>query len=178
MKNFTMTQQESDDLKLISDGKMPVINVRSIKKGQPMQEQNDKYWTYLGLRLEFDIDTVQPIEHGSLVFQAEPLTITKVKPKEKSSPDIIIDKGHSGDKIHEFTKETLNLAKATPEEVNDVSLQGITEGNKNIIKSAMDKYDTLQKIVDHLEECEYRTEMGPISKNVAFLKLKELAKHN
>ena len=42
---------------------------------------------------------------------------------------------------------------------------------------AMDKYDTLQKIVDQLELCDYENELGAsIKLNVAFMKLKQFAK--
>ena len=40
----------------------------------------------------------------------------------------------------------------------------------------MDKYDTLQKIVDQLEKCEYECEGGVLKMNIAFLKLKQMAK--
>jgi hypothetical protein len=40
----------------------------------------------------------------------------------------------------------------------------------------MDKYDTLQKIVDQLEFCNYDSVGGPLTMNIAFLKLKEMAK--
>jgi len=46
---------------------------------------------------------------------------------------------------------------------------------KTALEIAMDKYDSLQKIVDQLESCEYENQSGILSKNVAFLKLKELA---
>lgn len=39
----------------------------------------------------------------------------------------------------------------------------------------MDKYDTLQKIVDQLEYCNYETDGRCLTNNVAFLKLKEMA---
>lgn len=42
----------------------------------------------------------------------------------------------------------------------------------------MDKYDTLQKIVDQLEKFNYKCEEGYLKKNVAFLKLKLMAKSN
>jgi hypothetical protein len=41
----------------------------------------------------------------------------------------------------------------------------------------MDKYDTLQKIVDQLESCEYESIGGYLVNNVAFLALKRMA-HN
>jgi hypothetical protein len=41
----------------------------------------------------------------------------------------------------------------------------------------MDKYDTLQKIVNQLEMSEYECEGGYLKLNVAFLKLKEMAKN-
>ncbi len=40
----------------------------------------------------------------------------------------------------------------------------------------MNKYDTLQKIVDQLEMSDYECEGGFLKKNVAFLKLKQMAK--
>lgn len=39
----------------------------------------------------------------------------------------------------------------------------------------MDKFDTLQKIVDQLEWCKYEAIGGPLELNIAFLKLKQLA---
>lgn len=39
----------------------------------------------------------------------------------------------------------------------------------------MDKYDTLQKIVDQLELCNYESEGGFLKTNVAFLSLKRMA---
>lgn len=42
-------------------------------------------------------------------------------------------------------------------------------------KIEMDKYDTLQKIVDQLEYCNYETDGRCLTNNVAFLKLKEMA---
>jgi hypothetical protein len=40
----------------------------------------------------------------------------------------------------------------------------------------MDKYDTLQKIVDQLEMSDYECEGGYLKMNVAFMKLKQMAK--
>lgn len=40
----------------------------------------------------------------------------------------------------------------------------------------MDKYDSLQKIVDQLESCNYEAEVGFLVNNIAFMKLKQLAK--
>ncbi len=42
----------------------------------------------------------------------------------------------------------------------------------------MDKYDTLQKIVEQLEGCKYECEGGYLKKNIAFLVLKRMAKSN
>jgi hypothetical protein len=42
----------------------------------------------------------------------------------------------------------------------------------------MDKYDTLQKIVDQLESCNYENEGGCLKMNFAFLKLKQMALNN
>jgi len=42
----------------------------------------------------------------------------------------------------------------------------------------MDKYDTLQKIVDQLEKCNYECEAGVLKMNVAFLSLKRMALKN
>lgn len=39
----------------------------------------------------------------------------------------------------------------------------------------IDKYDTLQKIVNQLEFCEYESEGGYLKNNVAFLSLKRMA---
>lgn len=39
----------------------------------------------------------------------------------------------------------------------------------------IDKYDTLQKIVEQLELCNYETEGGFLENNVAFLSLKRMA---
>lgn len=39
----------------------------------------------------------------------------------------------------------------------------------------MDKYDTLSKIVEQLESCNYETEAGCLNNNVAFLALKRMA---
>lgn len=39
----------------------------------------------------------------------------------------------------------------------------------------MDKYDTLQKIVEQLEFCNYEAESGFLKNNVAFLSLKRMA---
>lgn len=39
----------------------------------------------------------------------------------------------------------------------------------------MDKYDTLQKIVEQLEFCNYEAEGGVLKNNVAFLSLKRMA---
>ena len=39
----------------------------------------------------------------------------------------------------------------------------------------IDKYDTLQKIVEQLEKCNYETEGGFLKNNVAFLSLKRMA---
>ena len=40
------------------------------------------------------------------------------------------------------------------------------------------KYDTLQKIVDQLEWCNYECEAGYLNNNVAFLSLKQKAEHD
>jgi len=42
----------------------------------------------------------------------------------------------------------------------------------------MDKYDTLQKIVERLELCNYETEGGFLKNNVAFLSLKRMASNH
>jgi len=47
---------------------------------------------------------------------------------------------------------------------------------KTAMEIEMDKYDTLQKIVDQLESCDYHNEAGILNNNMAFLKLKQLAK--
>ena len=39
----------------------------------------------------------------------------------------------------------------------------------------MDKYDTLSKIVEQLEGCDYECEGGYLNKNIAFLSLKRMA---
>ena len=39
----------------------------------------------------------------------------------------------------------------------------------------MDKYDTLQKIVEQLEFCNYKSEAGSLKNNVAFMSLKKMA---
>ena len=39
----------------------------------------------------------------------------------------------------------------------------------------MDKYDTLQKIVEQLESCEYENQAGLLKMNIAFLSLKRMA---
>lgn len=39
----------------------------------------------------------------------------------------------------------------------------------------MDKYDTLQKIIEQLELCNYETEGGFLKNNIAFLSLKRMA---
>ena len=41
----------------------------------------------------------------------------------------------------------------------------------------MDKYDSLQKIVNQLEGCHYECEGGFLINNIAFLKLKQLAEN-
>lgn len=40
----------------------------------------------------------------------------------------------------------------------------------------MDKYDTIQKIVDQLESCNYECEGGYLKNNVAFLSLKRMVR--
>ena len=70
-----------------------------------------------------------------------------------------------------------------------MTVEGSSKGNlfflaepKPIVKSKtrteieMDKYDTLQKIVDQLEKCDYECEGGYLKMNVAFMKLKLIAK--
>ena len=47
---------------------------------------------------------------------------------------------------------------------------------KTPLELDMDKYDTLQKIVDQLESCEYENQAGVLRNNTAFLKLKQMAK--
>ena len=42
---------------------------------------------------------------------------------------------------------------------------------------AMDKYDTLDKIVEQLEFCKYENEAGSLVNNIAFMKLKLMAKN-
>jgi hypothetical protein len=39
----------------------------------------------------------------------------------------------------------------------------------------MDKYDTIQKIVEQLESCNYECEAGALNRNIAFLALKRMA---
>ena len=40
----------------------------------------------------------------------------------------------------------------------------------------MDKYDTIEKIVNQLESCNYECEAGILNKNIAFLALKRMIK--
>jgi len=47
---------------------------------------------------------------------------------------------------------------------------------KTRVEIEMDKYDTLQKIVDQLEMNDYECEGGCLKMNVAFMKLKLMAK--
>jgi hypothetical protein len=46
---------------------------------------------------------------------------------------------------------------------------------KTQIEIEMDKYDTIQKIVEQLEKCNYECEGGFLKNNVAFLALKKMA---
>lgn len=46
---------------------------------------------------------------------------------------------------------------------------------KNQTRIEMDKYDTLEKIVTQLESCNFQCKAGNLTRNVAFLKLKEMA---
>ena len=46
---------------------------------------------------------------------------------------------------------------------------------KTAMEIEMDKYDTLQKIVDQLESCNYENESGMLNNNIAFLMLKQIA---
>jgi len=46
---------------------------------------------------------------------------------------------------------------------------------KTQLEIDMDKYDTLQKIVDQLESCKYECNGGELVNNIAFLKLKQMA---
>lgn len=46
---------------------------------------------------------------------------------------------------------------------------------KTALEKAMDEYDSLKKIVEQLESCDYKNEAGILNKNVAFLKLKQMA---
>ena len=48
---------------------------------------------------------------------------------------------------------------------------------KTAVEIAMDKYNTLQKIVDQLAFCNYTNEQGEsLTTNIAFMKLKQMAK--
>jgi len=47
---------------------------------------------------------------------------------------------------------------------------------KTQVEIEMDKYDTLQKIIDQLELCNYEQEGGYLKNNIAFLALKRMAK--
>ena len=46
---------------------------------------------------------------------------------------------------------------------------------KTAMEIEVDKYDTLQKIVDQLESCDYHNEAGILNNNIAFLSLKQMA---
>ena len=65
---------------------------------------------------------------------------------------------------------------------NPLTAEGSSKGNLYFLaepkKAAkkIDKYDSLQKIVDQLEMCEYECIGGNLVNNIAFIKLKELAK--
>ncbi len=48
---------------------------------------------------------------------------------------------------------------------------------KTQIEIEMDKYDTLQKVVDQLESCNYESKGSVMINNVAFLSLKRMAKN-
>lgn len=60
------------------------------------------------------------------------------------------------------------IAEATPH----------TIPTKTQTEIEMDKYDTLQKIVEQLEFCNYEAEGGFLKNNVAFLSLKRMANVN
>ena len=71
-----------------------------------------------------------------------------------------------------------------------MTVEGSSKGNLYFIAEAtppplpaktqteieMGKYDTLSKIVEQLEKCNYETECGVLNNNVAFLSLKRMAK--
>jgi superfamily I DNA and RNA helicase len=50
------------------------------------------------------------------------------------------------------------------------------ERSKRHLEKEISKYDTLQKIVDQLEKCNYESEGGPLVNNIAFISLKRMAK--
>ncbi len=45
---------------------------------------------------------------------------------------------------------------------------------KTALELEMDKYDTIEKIVEQLEKCNYETEGGFLNNNIAFLALKKM----
>jgi len=47
---------------------------------------------------------------------------------------------------------------------------------KTQVEIEMDKYDTIEKIVNQLESCNYESEGGYLKNNVAFLALKRMVK--
>lgn len=51
-----------------------------------------------------------------------------------------------------------------------------TKEKIEVPQQEVDKYDSLQKIVDQLESCHYECEGGILENNIAFIKLKQLAK--
>lgn len=46
---------------------------------------------------------------------------------------------------------------------------------KTLLEIEMDKYDTLPKIIEQLEKCDYGNEAGSLVNNVAFLSLKKMS---
>ena len=46
---------------------------------------------------------------------------------------------------------------------------------KTKMEIEMDKYDTLQKIIEQLDKCDYNSIGGPLKNNIAYLALKRIA---
>jgi len=47
---------------------------------------------------------------------------------------------------------------------------------KSALEKAIDKYDSIQKIIEQLESCDYENKAGTLKNNIAFLALQQLSK--
>ena len=162
-REYTMSQDEMNDIKLIMEGKTPKGKYTNLTKSMNKDEKRLAFWNALSRKYKFILDTVSDANIGDPTFRADmighPTNSDKTKERVLPIPSPI-----KGSPRYSLDKANINIP-------------GITQGNQPIIESLMNGYDSLTKIVTELESCNFRSGSIRLETNIAFLKLKEMAKN-